>query len=161
MLYSGMVTMMAEIAGLVACTPASYFWTQTMLDPAIQGVCHLDRLAAWWYLYSASVAVCDLTLAILPILIVRNLQMPEVTKIAVVAIVSLGTCMSSAFFLVAGWLLMEVSASAGTIVRAAYITALQQSDFCPSTLCFSQTFFYAISSYQEASRCGCGLPHLD
>jgi hypothetical protein len=75
------------------------------------------------------VAVCDLTLAIIPLFIVRNLQMPEVTKIAVVAILSLGACMSSVFFLVAGWLLVEVSASAGAIVRVVYISALQQSDF--------------------------------
>ncbi|KAL4879972.1 hypothetical protein BJY04DRAFT_192740 [Aspergillus karnatakaensis] len=81
---------MKLVALSLQCKPFSYFWEQVLLDPAIQGVCVLHTMTIISYIYTASALICDLTLGIVPIFLVKKLQMAMVTKVAVAAILSLG-----------------------------------------------------------------------
>ncbi|KAL5341373.1 hypothetical protein BJX70DRAFT_395763 [Aspergillus crustosus] len=107
-----LVTIMYLVIILVQCQPISYMWTRTLRDPSIKGACYYTSMIRGWYVYNALVTVCDLTMGILPIFIVRRLQMPRATRIAVAVILSFG-----AF------------ASAGAIARFAYIDSLGDFDF--------------------------------
>ncbi|KAJ5676575.1 uncharacterized protein N7477_002208 [Penicillium maclennaniae] len=74
---------------LLDCHPVSYFWTQIKGDST--GSClSVDILLDIAYLYSAITVVCDLTLGILPIFLVWQLQVNCRTKVAVGGILSLG-----------------------------------------------------------------------
>lgn len=94
-LYTVMV--LTVLAGLVflslmllQCKPLSYFWTRTAKDPAIEGYCvDVKIIITMTYVYSAFAALCDFTVGILPIFLVRNLQMKRGTKVAVIGILSM------------------------------------------------------------------------
>lgn len=74
---------------LLDCHPISYFWNR--VDPRCSGTClSVQTLLEIAYLYSALTIICDLTLGVLPIFLVWNLQMNRRTKIAVGGILSLG-----------------------------------------------------------------------
>lgn len=78
---------------LLQCKPLSYFWTSRAFDPDIHGSCmDIEVIIAMTYVYSAFAALCDFTVGILPIFLVRKLHMPRHNKIAVVAILSMA-CM--------------------------------------------------------------------
>lgn len=78
---------------LLQCKPLQYFWTRTAHDPAIEGSCMDIRIViAMTYVYSAFAALCDFTVGILPIFLVRKLSMQRQTKMAVVGILSMA-CM--------------------------------------------------------------------
>ncbi|KAL4879973.1 hypothetical protein BJY04DRAFT_88474 [Aspergillus karnatakaensis] len=114
-------TIMYDIMVVLQCTPIDYIWRRSIGDPAIQGTCHYTAmLVTCGYLYNSLVAACDLTLGILPLFIVRHLQMPLVTKIAVAAILSLAGL-----------------AAACAIVRFAYIGSLEGIDFLYDTVDFT------------------------
>ncbi|KAL3476587.1 hypothetical protein BJX99DRAFT_258336 [Aspergillus californicus] len=81
---------------MLQCTPISFFWMRVKLDRTIKGSCHDDNTVVFMYTYSALVSTADLTLAILPVFIVWNLQMPRPTKVAVAAILGLGGLASAA-----------------------------------------------------------------
>jgi hypothetical protein len=97
-LYSVMA--MTAVAGLVfmlimllQCRPLQFFWTRKAFDPAIPGHClDMEIVVAMTYVYSAFAAICDFTVGILPIFLVRKLHMKRKTKIAVVGILSMA-CM--------------------------------------------------------------------
>jgi hypothetical protein len=74
---------------LLDCNPVSYFWLR--VDPIYSGEC-LSRevLLAIAYLYSSLTIFCDLTLGVMPALLVWNLQMNSKTKVALGGILSLG-----------------------------------------------------------------------
>lgn len=74
---------------LLDCRPISYFWNR--VDPSATGTCtSTDILLDIAYLYSVITIFCDSTLGILPVFLVRGLQMNQRTKIAVGGILSLG-----------------------------------------------------------------------
>jgi hypothetical protein len=78
---------------LLQCKPLEYFWTKAALDPTIKGYClDMKIIIAMTYVYSAFAAICDFTVGILPIFLVRKLHMKKQTKIAVVGILSMA-CM--------------------------------------------------------------------
>lgn len=78
---------------LLQCKPLEYFWTRTALDPSINGSCmNMQIIIAMTYVYSAFAALCDFTVGILPIFLVRKLSMRRQTKVAVVGILSMA-CM--------------------------------------------------------------------
>lgn len=78
---------------LLQCKPLQYFWTKAALDPDIKGSCmDMDIIIAMTYVYSAFAALCDFTVGILPIFLVRKLNMRRKTKFAVVGILSMA-CM--------------------------------------------------------------------
>lgn len=68
------------------CTPVSYFWERTGTGNCIK----TDYLIDIAYLYSVVATACDLTLGLLPILLVWNLQMTTKTKAALAGILSMG-----------------------------------------------------------------------
>lgn len=78
---------------LLQCKPISYFWTRTALDPMYQGHCiSIDTIISMTYVYSALAAFCDFTVGILPIFLVRKLNMRKETRLAVMGILSMA-CM--------------------------------------------------------------------
>lgn len=78
---------------LLQCKPLEYFWTRTAFDPSIEGRCvNIQVVIAMTYVYSAFAALCDFTVGILPIFLVRTLTMQRRTKVAVVGILSMA-CM--------------------------------------------------------------------
>ncbi|GIC84379.1 putative PTH11-like integral membrane protein [Aspergillus udagawae] len=101
---------------MVQCSPVSYFWTRMRGDT--NGKCgYLDAIIIMLYLFSVSSALFDLTVGLLPILLVRNLQMNKRTKIAV-----------------AGLLGMACIASVAIIIRIPFVQTIRDQDFLYATV---------------------------
>lgn len=94
------VMVLTVIAGMVfmfimllQCKPLAYFWTRKAFNPDIHGHCmDIQIVIAMTYVYSGFAALCDFTVGILPIFLVRKLHMKHKTKMAVVGILSMA-CM--------------------------------------------------------------------
>lgn len=90
------VATLAAVSGIVAtfiivfqCKPVSYFW-----DKSIEGgkcISQEVTLGAF-YAYSVIAAVCDITIGVLPIFLLKNLQTNKKTKTAIIGILSMA-CM--------------------------------------------------------------------
>ncbi|KAL2849718.1 integral membrane protein [Aspergillus pseudodeflectus] len=103
---------------LLQCKPLEYFWTRTALDPTIEGHCiSIEIVITMTYVYSAFAALCDFTVGILPIFIVRKLHMRRKTKMAVVGILG-----------------MACIASSAVIVRFPYVKTFRDPDFLYATV---------------------------
>ncbi|KAJ5176703.1 uncharacterized protein N7482_002580 [Penicillium canariense] len=121
-LYTVMV--LTVLAGLVffflmllQCKPLSYFWTRTALDPTIEGHCiSIHIIITMTYVYSAFAALCDFTVGLLPIFLVRKLHMKRQAKVAVVGILS-----------------MACIASAAVIIRFPFVKTFANEDFLYAT----------------------------
>ncbi|GIJ99480.1 hypothetical protein Aspvir_001612 [Aspergillus viridinutans] len=101
---------------MVQCSPVSYFWTRMHGDT--NGKCgYVDAIIIMLYLFSAASALFDLTVGLLPILLVRNLQMNKRTKIAV-----------------AGLLGMACIASVAIIIRIPFVQTIRDQDFLYATV---------------------------
>ncbi|KAF4151932.1 hypothetical protein CNMCM8927_002454 [Aspergillus lentulus] len=101
---------------LIQCSPVSYFWTRMLGDTS--GKCgYVDAIIIMLYLFSVSSALFDLTVGLLPILLVRNLQMNKRTKIAV-----------------AGLLGMACIASVAIIIRIPFVQTIRNQDFLYATV---------------------------
>lgn len=77
------------------CTPVSFFWQRVRLelDPTsnVHGSCmSLDSIIDIAYVYSVTATCCDLTLGLLPVFLVWNLQMNSRTKAALAGILGMG-----------------------------------------------------------------------
>lgn len=90
------------------CHPISYFWDKTDAGNCIS----IDVIIGLGYLYSVLNIGCDFTFALLPIAIVRNLNMPRRLKMVTIPLLSMG-CI----------------ASAGVVVRLAFLETLRDPDF--------------------------------
>ncbi|KAJ5972513.1 uncharacterized protein N7479_002431 [Penicillium vulpinum] len=118
------VMALTVIAGLVfmflmllQCSPLEYFWTRLAQDPKIIGKCiDMTIIVNMTYVYSAFAALCDFTVGLLPIFLVRNLHMRRQTKIAVMGILS-----------------MACIASSAVIVRIPFVESFQNPDFLYAT----------------------------
>ncbi|KAJ6014741.1 hypothetical protein N7540_009332 [Penicillium herquei] len=82
------------------CHPVTYFWQRARLytnpDADVHGHCiNLNALVDVAYVYSVTATCCDLTLGLLPVFLVWNLQMSTRTKAALAGILSMG-CVASA-----------------------------------------------------------------
>ncbi|CAI7624995.1 unnamed protein product [Penicillium glandicola] len=82
------------------CQPVDFFWqrvrTYTNPDADVSGTCmDLDYIIDIAYAYSITATLCDLTLGLLPIALVWNLQMNLRTKAALAGILGMG-CIASA-----------------------------------------------------------------
>lgn len=92
------VTALTAIVGIIffifmmiQCSPVSYFWTRMRGDTS--GKCgFVNEIIIMLYLFSATLALFDLTVGLLPILLVRNLQMNKRTKVAVAGLLGMA-CM--------------------------------------------------------------------
>ncbi|RAL12917.1 putative integral membrane protein [Aspergillus homomorphus CBS 101889] len=103
---------------LLQCKPVSYFWTRKAFDDSIHGVCiNMEIIVAMTYVYSAFAALCDFTVGILPMFIVKNLHMRKKTKMAVVGILG-----------------MACIASSATIIRIPWVHTFYDPDFLYSTV---------------------------
>lgn len=115
---------------LLQCKPLSYFWMRTALDPSIEGYCiSINIIIVMSYIYSAFAALCDFTVGILPIFIVRKLHMKREAKLAVVGILSMA-CMyvisTETFWRL--WLTRS-SASSAVIIRFPFVKTFANKDF--------------------------------
>ncbi|PWY65699.1 integral membrane protein [Aspergillus heteromorphus CBS 117.55] len=105
---------------LLQCRPLQYFWTRKAFNPDIHGSCmDIQIVIAMTYVYSGFAALCDFTVGILPIFLVRKLHMKQQTKMAVVGILS-----------------MACIASSATIIRVPWVHTFADPDFLcmPSSL---------------------------
>ncbi|KAL1640916.1 hypothetical protein SLS58_006532 [Diplodia intermedia] len=102
---------------VLQCSPVSFFWTKAIIGDSTGGTClDVEIIIALTYFYSAVSALCDFTFGLLPVVMLWNLRMSRSTKVAVAPILSMG-CI----------------ASAGVLVRTAYIKDFRDPDFlCPS-----------------------------
>lgn len=124
-LYSAMVLNL--ITGLVfffvtmlQCQPVSFFWDKA---PPAKGSCiSTSVIIDLTFVYSALNILCDFTFALLPIAIVWRLNMPRRLKVATIPLLSMG-CI----------------ASAGVVVRLAYVETFRNPDF----LCMYPSFVIA------------------
>ncbi|CAG8293813.1 unnamed protein product [Penicillium olsonii] len=103
------------------CQPVSFFWQRVRLelDPkaGFSGTCmNLDSIIAIAYVYSVTATCCDLTLGLLPVWLVWNLQMNTRTKAALAAILGMG-CV----------------ASAAVIIRIPFLHDYKDTDFLYAT----------------------------
>ena len=67
------------------CIPVSYFWRRTGNGKCLE----INQLIIIAYVYSVVAMLCDLTLGLLPIVLVWNLQLNRQTKIALAGILSM------------------------------------------------------------------------
>ncbi|GAT23289.1 integral membrane protein [Aspergillus luchuensis] len=89
---------------LLQCKPLAYFWTRKAFNPDIHGHCmDIQIVIAMTYVYSGFAALCDFTVGILPIFLVRKLHMKHKTKMAVVGILSMACIASSATIIRIPW----------------------------------------------------------
>ncbi|KAL4957356.1 hypothetical protein BDW69DRAFT_201197 [Aspergillus filifer] len=115
-LYS--VTALTVAAGIVffvmlvaQCSPVSFWWTRMAGDT--NGECGLiNAIAIMLYIFSVTSALFDLIVGLLPIILVRKLQMGRRTKMAV-----------------AGLLGMACVASIAIIIRIPYVQTIRDPDF--------------------------------
>ncbi|KAL2831735.1 hypothetical protein BDW59DRAFT_157697 [Aspergillus cavernicola] len=101
---------------VIQCSPVSFWWTRMSGDT--DGKCgYVDAIAIMLYLLSASSAIFDLTVGLLPIFLVRKLQMNHQTKVAV-----------------AGLLGMACIASIAIIIRIPFVQTIHNPDFLYATV---------------------------
>lgn len=122
MAITAVTGVMFLLATLFQCSPVSFFWTKAV---GAQGKClDIEVIIALTYFYSAVSALCDFTFGILPVFMLWNLNMSRKTKTAVAPILS-----------------MACIASAGLLVRTAYVKDFRDADFlCTSHAPFPATF---------------------
>ena len=100
------VMILTVLAGLVffflmllQCKPLSYFWNRTKEDPSLDGYCiDINIIIIMTYIYSVFAALCDFTVGILPIFLVRKLHMKKQAKLAVVGILSMACMYVTSFY---------------------------------------------------------------
>lgn len=128
-IISGLVFMLLM---LLQCQPVSYFWDRLAMDDSIDGFCiNMDIIIIMTYVYSAFAALCDFTVGILPIFLVKDLHMKRQTKIAVMGILGMA-CMYVFNFHVSRnskWLTQSSSASSAVIVRVPFVYTFGDPDF--------------------------------
>jgi hypothetical protein len=73
---------------LFQCHPISYFWNKSQTGTCVND----DIIIGLGYLYSAFAIITDFTFALLPAVLVMNLQLKRRTKIALVPLLAMG-CM--------------------------------------------------------------------
>ncbi|KAL1606861.1 hypothetical protein SLS60_004270 [Paraconiothyrium brasiliense] len=110
---------MGLIYGLLAifqCTPVPFFWTRALGDT--NGKCiSMDVIIAFTYVMSAIFAVCDFSFALLPIFLIKGLNMSRNQKFALIPILS-----------------MACIASSAVIVRLAYVPTFRDPEFLYATV---------------------------
>lgn len=118
------------------CQPVSFFWQRVRLelDPkaGISGTCmNLDSIIAIAYVYSVTATCCDLTLGLLPVFLVWNLQMNTRTKAALAAILGMGCVYDSCSFpdIAHDSDIHGYSASAAVIIRIPFLHDYKDKDF--------------------------------
>lgn len=104
---------------LLQCRPLDYFWTRVnLVDPNIHGECmNIHIIIAMTYVYSTFAALCDFTVGIMPIFLVRKMNMNRQAKLAL-----------------AGILGMACVASCAVIIRMPFVKTFADPDFLYATV---------------------------
>lgn len=111
---------------LLQCHPVSEFWERTGTGKCL----NTDILINVAYVYSGICAICDFALGLLPIDLVRQLQINPKTKMALGATLSLGCVYVNCAMLLIQWLISGVSrASAAVILRIPCLHYYKDIDF--------------------------------
>ncbi|KAL4916629.1 hypothetical protein BDW62DRAFT_101186 [Aspergillus aurantiobrunneus] len=101
---------------VIQCSPVSFWWRRMSGDT--DGKCvYLDVIEAMLYAFSVTSAVFDLTVGLLPIILVHKLQMDRRTKAAVASILG-----------------MACIASIAIIIRIPFVPTIQDPDFLYATV---------------------------
>lgn len=81
-------------SAIFSCSPVSYFWMQG-IDPEADGKC-LNRLAVWFVNAGLNIFT-DIAVTVLPLPVIKSLQLPKRPKLALMAVFCLGgvTCIVS------------------------------------------------------------------
>ncbi|UKZ61293.1 uncharacterized protein TrAtP1_002559 [Trichoderma atroviride] len=95
------------------CHPISFFWNKNQDGNCI----NIDVIIAFTYLYSAFSVICDFTFALLPIVLIMQLQMNNKTKLALIPV-----------------MLMACVASIAVVVRFPYVKDFKTLDFLWATI---------------------------
>lgn len=74
---------------LFQCNPISDFWNR-YVDAAVGSCLNVQIVIGLFYLYTACNIVADFTLAILPVFLIRGLNMDRRTKILLVPLLGMG-----------------------------------------------------------------------
>ncbi|KAF3046942.1 hypothetical protein E8E12_008924 [Didymella heteroderae] len=115
-IYTSVV--MGMVYGLLAifqCSPVEFFWTRAL---GAKGTCiSMDIIIAFTYVMSAIFAVCDFSFALLPIFLIKGLNMSRNQKFALIPILS-----------------MACIASSAVIVRLAYVPTFKDPEFLYATV---------------------------
>ncbi|KOC15797.1 polytopic membrane protein [Aspergillus flavus AF70] len=119
------VTTLAAVFGLMflilllaQCKPVEFFWMRLSTENPVSGSCiNMTVIIVALYIFSAVSFIFDLTVGVLPVFVVRNLQMRRDVK-----------------FAVAGLLGMACIASVAVLVRMAYVETLRNPDFLYATV---------------------------
>ncbi|KAJ5647385.1 hypothetical protein N7490_003757 [Penicillium lividum] len=118
---------------LLQCKPVSYFWNRVKEDPSIEGHCiDINIVIIMTYIYSVFAAMCDFTVGILPIFLVRKLHMKKNAKLAVIGILSMA-CMYVTLSMTLRKMLTVHSASSAVIVRLPFVKTFGEPNFLYST----------------------------
>ncbi|BCS21212.1 putative PTH11-like integral membrane protein [Aspergillus puulaauensis] len=101
---------------VVQCSPVSFWWTQ--IEGDTDGKCSaVNTIGIMLYVFSVTSAVFDMTVGVLPIILVRGLQMNRKTKIAAASLLGLA-CI----------------ASVAIIIRIPFITKMHNRGFLYSAI---------------------------
>jgi hypothetical protein len=86
---------MSIVGILINCKPINYAWLRLYEDPTITGQCYEEQTIYLTYVFSGLMALCDITLGILPIFMACRLQMAWRMKAAISCILGLAeACVS-------------------------------------------------------------------
>lgn len=115
-MYTTVVTLMVfALLCIFQCNPIPYFWRRALGDT---GTCiSMDFIVAFTYVMSVASGICDFTFALLPIFLIKGLNMSRNSKLALIPILS-----------------MACIASSAVIVRLAYIPTFRDPEFLYATV---------------------------
>lgn len=110
---------------LLQCHPISYFWDKVNQD----GYCiDMKIIVIMTYIYSVAAATCDFTVGLLPIFLVKNLNMNKKAKIAVAGILGMACVYVS--YMTRSELSADISsASSAVIIRFPYVETFYDPEF--------------------------------
>ena len=126
---------------LAQCSPVSFWWKRVEGDT--DGKCGVVNTVGFMlYVFSVTSAAFDMTVGLLPIILVRGLQMNRKTKIAAASLLGLACMYVSSFsthwYLCHSFTDSTYSASVAIIIRIPYIMTIHDHDF----LCMSLHLIY-------------------
>ena len=73
-----------EFGTIFICTPVAYFWDRTIAKG------HCVNLLAFWFSNASFNIVTDLMICVLPVPVLRSLQLPRKQKVMLIAVFVVG-----------------------------------------------------------------------
>jgi hypothetical protein len=116
------------------CSPVRFFWGRALGET---GKCiSMDIIMDLTYVMSAIFAICDFTFAILPVFLIKGLNMSMNSKIALIPILSMAWMYVILHPGLGHWSHANIwySASAAVLVRLAYVPTFKDPEFLYATV---------------------------